>query len=240
MVSWGCPGNRTPPELGLPPVVRLAPRRGQFPLRRAGADSVPGEDQPLELAGRQQVQPGGFGRRRIGRRDAPAGRVVFVAVERAYEAAVPHPAAGLGPEVGAEMGARRARHAEPPVPVAPGDDPPAQPGLSGELPPLQRRPARDEVPALRKRIERGLGLVEFGHRLRPRRTLSGAGANGNRIVRGRHAELASRHDGRRRIRPPCPPVVTPDLIRGPQVPPSPGFPGPRIKSGVTTGGRNPR
>ena len=213
MVSLGMPREPDAPELGLPPVVRLAPRRGQFPLRRAGADSVPGEDQPLELAGRQQVQPGGFGRRRIGRRDAPAGRVVFVAVERAYEAAVPHPAAGLGPEVGAEMGARRARHAEPPVPVAPGDDPPAQPGLSGELPPLQRRPARDEVPALRKRIERGLGLVEFGHRLRPRRNLSATGANGNRIVRGRHAELASRHDGRRRIRPPCPPVVTPDLIR---------------------------
>ena len=45
---------------------------------------------------------------------------------------------------------------------------------------------------------------------------------------------------------PCPPVVTPDLIRGPepQAPSSPGFPrivvrgepGPRIKSGVTAGG----
>ena len=50
-----------------------------------------------------------------------------------------------------------------------------------------------------------------------------------------------------RTRRPFPPVVTPDLIRGPgpQAPPSPGFPragvrdepGPRIKSGVTTGGR---
>ena len=50
--------------------------------------------------------------------------------------------------------------------------------------------------------------------------------------------------------PSPPPVVTPDLIRGPgpQAPPSPGFPGPRIKSGVTAeghgglvrAGRNPR
>ncbi len=46
---------------------------------------------------------------------------------------------------------------------------------------------------------------------------------------------------------PCSPLVTPDLfrgpglprtpIRGPQAPPPPGFPGPRNKSGVTTGGR---
>ena len=53
----------------------------------------------------------------------------------------------------------------------------------------------------------------------------------------------------------CPPLVTPDLFRGPglprtpirglprtpirrpQAPPPPGFPGPRNKSGVTTGGR---
>ena len=42
-----------------------------------------------------------------------------------------------------------------------------------------------------------------------------------------------------RTNPPCPPAVTPDLIRGPepQAPLSPGFPGPRIKSGVTTGGQ---
>ena len=44
--------------------------------------------------------------------------------------------------------------------------------------------------------------------------------------------------GSRVPRRPCPPLVTPDLIRGPepQAPPSPGFPGPRIKSGVTRGG----
>ncbi len=38
-------------------------------------------------------------------------------------------------------------------------------------------------------------------------------------------------------RPSVSPAVTPDLIRGPgpQVPLSPGFPGPRIKSGVTAG-----
>ncbi len=36
----------------------------------------------------------------------------------------------------------------------------------------------------------------------------------------------------------APPLVTPDLFRGPdcQAPLSPGFPGPRNKSGVTTGG----
>ena len=67
------------PEFRCTPIVRLAPRRGQFPLRRPPADPVPGEDQPLELPGRQQVQPGGFGRRGIGRRDALAGCVVLVA-----------------------------------------------------------------------------------------------------------------------------------------------------------------
>ena len=60
----------------------------------------------------------------------------------------------------------------------------------------------------------------------------------DRPVSGRSA--GSGHGSRpARTRRPFSPAVTPDLIRGPgpQAPPSPGFPGPRIKSGVTAGGR---
>ncbi len=68
--------------------LALMPLRGKLPLRRSPVDAVLGEDQPLEFAGLVHVQPGRPGRRRVGGGNAPTGRVVFVAVERADEAAV--------------------------------------------------------------------------------------------------------------------------------------------------------
>ena len=172
------------PELGIAPVRRAALRRGELPLRRPPADAVPGEDQPLELPRLVPRQPGGLRRRRVRRGDAPAGRVVLVAVERADEAAVAHPAAGLGPEIGAQMRADRPGDADRAAGIAPGDDPCAQPGLPDERLPFQRRAAGDEVPALRERMERGRGivLVSVGRHLNPRRNLSPAAPNRNPLA----------------------------------------------------------
>lgn len=83
-------------------------------------------------------------------------------MEATDEPAVAYPPSCGGPQVGAQVRAVGLGDADIPVPVIPGDDLGAHPGLANDPGLLQRPAARDEVPALGEGVERGgrvLGLL---------------------------------------------------------------------------------
>ena len=164
----GMPREPDAPGLELAPVVP-----GRFfreaPLRRPSAQPPPGEDETQDFARLEHVQPGGPGRRRVGRLDALTGGVVLEPVEGTDEAAVPHHAADVGAQFRTQMRAEVLRHADAPLIVAPDDDLLAHPDSLDQFFLLYRLSGGDEVPAFRKRKKRGraFGLCSTGFHRHP-------------------------------------------------------------------------
>ena len=143
------------PEFQVAPVVTGWRRIGQVPLGRASAMAPPGEDQAQDFPGFEHLQSGGPRRRRERGRHALAGDIILVPVKGAHEAAVAHPPAGLGAEIGTQVRTDRPGHADVALPIAPDNDLFAKPGFLEQHLFLDPLAAGDEIPALRKWVKHG-------------------------------------------------------------------------------------